>query len=158
MESALNSGDTSWMLISSALVLLMIPGLAFFYGGMVRQKSVLNMLMMVMGALFIVAVLWTLYGYGMAFGVDAEGGGGNSFIGDVSNSIGLGNLIGDDPEAGLPVMIFIAFQAMFACITVGLIAGAIADRARFMAWMVFAAIWATVVYFPVAHWVWAAGK
>jgi Amt family ammonium transporter len=157
METALDTGNTAWLLTSAALVLLMIPGLAFFYGGMVRQKSVLNMLMMVMGALFIVAVLWTFYGYGMAFGVDSAGEGTNSLVGNVSDNIGLTSLITDNPEAGYPAMAFVAFQAMFACITVGLIAGAIADRARFASWMVFAAIWATLVYFPVAHWVWATG-
>lgn len=158
MNSALDTGNTAWLLTSTALVLLMIPGLAFFYGGMVRQKSVLNMLMMVMGALVIVGVLWTFFGYGMAFGTNEAGYPGaedTTFIGSISNNFGLSNLITDDPEASYPLMAFVAFQAMFACITVGLIAGAIADRARFLAWMVFAAVWATLVYFPVAHWVWS---
>ena len=150
MESALNTGNTAWMLTASALVLLMIPGLAFFYGGMVRSKSVLNMLMMIMSALFIVGILWVLFGYSMAFG-DSYGQAG--LLGNVTQFFGLEGLMADDPEAGVPAMAFVAFQAMFACITVGLIAGAIADRTKFSAWLVFAGIWATIVYFPVAHWV-----
>lgn len=150
MESALNTGDTAWMLMAAALVLLMIPGLAFFYGGMVRVKSVLNMMMMIMGALFIVGILWMLYGYSMAFGASYGDAG---LLGNVTEYFGLESLMVDDPEATVPAMIFVAFQAMFACLTVGLIAGAIADRAKFSAWLVFAAIWATLVYFPVAHWV-----
>ena len=150
MESALDTGNTAWMLTASALVLLMIPGLAFFYGGMVRSKSVLNMLMMIMGALFIVGILWVLYGYSMAFG-DSYGQAG--LLGNVTQYLGLEGLMVDDPEAGVPAMAFVAFQAMFACITVGLIAGAIADRTKFSAWLIFAGIWATIVYFPVAHWV-----
>lgn len=150
MESALNTGDTAWMLMAAALVLLMIPGLAFFYGGMVRVKSVLNMMMMIMGALFIVGILWMLYGYSMAFGASYGDAG---LLGNVTQYFGLEGLMVDDPEATIPAMIFVAFQAMFACLTVGLIAGAIADRTKFSAWLVFAAIWATLVYFPVAHWV-----
>ncbi|MFM1965817.1 MAG: ammonium transporter [Actinomycetota bacterium] len=150
MESALNTGDTAWMLMAAALVLLMIPGIAFFYGGMVRVKSVLNMMMMIMGALFIVGILWMLYGYSMAFGASYGQAG---LLGNVTEYFGLEGLMVDDPEASVPAMIFVAFQAMFACLTVGLIAGAIADRTKFSAWLVFAAIWATLVYFPVAHWV-----
>ena len=150
MESALNTGDTAWMLMASALVLLMIPGLAFFYGGMVRVKSVLNMMMMIMGALFIVGILWMIYGYSMAFGASYGNAG---LLGNVTEYFGLEGLMADDPEASVPAMIFVAFQAMFACLTVGLIAGAIADRTKFNAWLIFAAIWATLVYFPVAHWV-----
>ena len=151
-ESALNSGDTAWVLTSAALVLLMLPGLALFYGGMTRSKSVLNMFMMVFGALFLVGALWILYGYSMTF---ADGGG--AFLSSPFELFGLEGLMADDPEASLPTMAFVAFQAMFAAITVALIAGAIADRAKFSAWMVFAGIWATVVYFPVAHWVWSSG-
>ena len=150
MESALDTGNTAWMLTASALVLLMIPGLAFFYGGMVRSKSVLNMLMMIMSALFIVGILWVIYGYSMAFG-DSYGQAG--LLGNVTQYLGLEGLMVDDPEAGVPAMAFVAFQAMFACLTVGLIAGAVADRTKFSAWLIFAGIWATVVYFPVAHWV-----
>ena len=150
MESALNTGDTAWLMISAALVLLMIPGLAFFYGGMVRSKSVLNMLMMVMGAAFVVGVLWVFFGYSMAFG-DSYGQAG--LLGNVTQYFGLEGLMTDNPEAVYPAMAFVAFQAMFACLTVGLIAGAIADRMKYAAWLVFAAVWAVLVYFPVAHWV-----
>ena len=150
-ETALNSGDTAWVLTSAALVLLMLPGLALFYGGMTRSKSVLNMLMMVFGALCMVGVLWILFGYSMTF---AEGGG--PFISNPLTNFGLDGLMTDDPEAALPVMAFVAFQAMFAAITVALIAGSVADRTKFSAWMVFGGVWATLVYFPVAHWVWSA--
>jgi Amt family ammonium transporter len=112
------------------------------------------MLMMVMGALLIVGVLWVAYGYSMTFGDNV---GDVGLVGQPGEFAFLDGLMVDDPEATLPVMAFVAFQAMFACITVGLIAGAIADRTKFSAWMVFAAIWATIVYFPVAHWVWASG-
>ena len=149
-ESALNSGDTAWVLTSAALVLLMLPGLALFYGGMTRSKSVLNMFMMVFGALFLVGTIWILYGYSMTFGT------GGLFAANPFEYFGLEGLMADDPEASLPSMAFVAFQAMFAAITVALIAGAIADRTKFGAWMVFSAIWATIVYFPVAHWVWSA--
>jgi Amt family ammonium transporter len=130
----------------------MIPGLAFFYGGMVRSKSVLNMLMMVMSALFVVGVLWIIFGYSIAFGTS-----NNGLFGNPTEYLGLEGLMADDPEAVLPVMAFVAFQAMFACLTVGLIAGAIPDRMKFGAWIIFGAIWAVIVYFPVAHWVWAPG-
>lgn len=150
MESALNTGDTAWMLVAAAFVLLMIPGLAFFYGGMVRVKSVLNMIMMVMGALFLVGILWMFFGYSMAFGASY---GSTGLLGNVTEFFALEGLMVDDPEATIPAMVFVAFQAMFACLTVGLIAGAIADRTKFSAWMVFAGIWAVLVYFPVAHWV-----
>ena len=149
-ETALNSGDTAWVLTSAALVLLMLPGLALFYGGMTRSKSVLNMLMMVMGALCLVGVLWVLYGYSMTFGA------GGPFVSSPFEFFGLEGLMTDDPEATLPTMAFVGFQAMFAAITVALIAGAVADRMKFSAWLVFGAFWATLVYFPVAHWVWSA--
>ena len=150
-DTALNSGDTAWVLTSAALVLLMLPGLALFYGGMTRSKTVLNMLMMVMGALCLVGVLWVLYGYNMTFGAD-----GGLFFSNPFNDFGLTSLMAEDPEASLPTMAFVAFQAMFASITVALIAGAVADRMKFSAWLVFGGIWATLVYFPVAHWVWSA--
>ncbi|MGY1833551.1 ammonium transporter [Blastococcus sp. SYSU DS0510] len=149
-----NTGDTAWILTSAALVLLMTPGLALFYGGMVRAKSVLNMMMMSFGALALVSVLWVLYGYSIAFG-DSVGGSG--LIGDPAEYFGLAGLMEDTTSeaGGLPAMAFVGFQAVFAIITVALISGAIADRARFGAWMVFVGIWATIVYFPVAHWVFA---
>ncbi|MEY4137245.1 MAG: ammonium transporter, partial [Actinomycetota bacterium] len=154
MQSALDTGNTAWVLTSAAMVLLMIPGLAFFYGGMVRSKSVLNMLMMVMGSLFVVGILWVAFGYSIAFGTDV---GDTGLLGSITENAWLTSLMADAPDAALPAMAFVAFQAMFACITVGLIAGAIADRTKFSAWLIFAALWATLVYFPVAHWVWAAG-
>ncbi|MGD1109413.1 MAG: ammonium transporter [Mycobacterium sp.] len=154
------------MLASSALVLLMTPGLAFFYGGMVRTRSVLNMIMMSISAMGVVTVLWVLYGYSMSFGDDAKWG----IVGKPGDYWGLKGLIGgnavkasgstpatDIPLAGtMPATVFVAFQLMFAIITVALISGAVADRLKFSAWLVFAALWATIVYFPVAHWVFAA--
>ena len=144
------SGDTAWVLTSAALVLLMTPGLALFYGGMVRSKSILNMMMMSFGAIGVVGVLWILYGYSMAFGDDVGGG----LLGDPSEYFGLTKLMAEVPDV-LPATAFVGFQGVFAIITVALISGAIADRARFGTWLVFCAIWATVVYFPVAHWVFA---
>lgn len=152
MDTALNTGDTAWMLTASAMVLLMIPGLAFFYGGMVRAKSVLNMIMMVMGTLFIVGVIWVIFGYSMTFGSDIGG-----LIGDPTEFLGLESLMADNSEAALPIMAFVAFQGMFAALTVGLIAGAVPDRTKFSGWLVFGTLWAILVYFPVAHWVWASG-
>src|SRR5688500_17670626 len=149
----IDSGNTAWILTSSALVLLMTPGLALFYGGMVRAKSVLNMMMMSFGALALISVLWVLYGYSIAFGDDV----GLGLLGSPTEFFGLNGLMEDvtSEEGGLPTMAFVGFQAVFAIITVALISGAIADRAKFGAWMVFAGIWATIVYFPVAHWVFA---
>jgi Amt family ammonium transporter len=151
-ELTTNSGDTAWVLVSAALVLLMTPGLAFFYGGMVRMKSVLNMIMMSFVTMGIVSVLWTLYGYSIAFG-----DGGNGFFGDFS-MVGLGELLNDPVSYNggpylIPGLAFAMFQLMFAIITPALISGAIADRAKFLGWGVFVAVWVSVVYFPVAHWV-----
>jgi Amt family ammonium transporter len=143
----IDSGDTAWILTSAALVLLMTPGLAFFYGGMVRVKSVLNMLMMSFGAIAVVTVLWVLYGFSLAFGPDSFHG----LIGNLDHIGMRGTLLAE--SGTLPMLAFSAFQLMFAIITPALISGAIADRAKFGAWMVFVGIWATVVYFPVAHWV-----
>jgi len=165
-----DTGDTAWMLASAALVLLMTPGLAFFYGGMVRAKGVLNMIMMSVSAMGVVTVLWVLYGYSLAFGNDV-----NNLFGNPTQFWGLRGLIGGnasvavmaDPAAGveavdavniplvgtLPATVFVAFQLMFAIITVALISGAVADRFKFGGWLVFAGLWATFVYFPVAHWV-----
>ncbi|PWJ56388.1 ammonium transporter [Quadrisphaera granulorum] len=146
-----DTGATAWVLTSAALVLLMTPGLALFYGGMVRPKSVLNMMMMSFGSLALIGVLWVLYGYSIAFGQDVGGG----LLGNPTEYLGLKGLMEDttSESGGLPAMAFVAFQAVFAIITVALISGAIADRVKFSTWMVFAGIWATIVYFPVAHWV-----
>ena len=155
-EIVLNSGDTAWILASTALVLLMTPGLAFFYGGMVRTKSVLNMMMMSIITVAIVSVLWVIYGFELAFGHEAD----SPWFGNISFS-GLGSQVNDFANNGgiypIPVLVFAAFQLMFAIITPALISGAVADRAKFSAWAVFVAIWSTVVYFPVAHWVFAFG-
>jgi ammonium transporter, Amt family len=156
-EVVLNSGDTAWILASTALVLLMTPGLAFFYGGMVRTKSVLNMMMMSIITVAIVSVLWVIYGFELAFGHEAN----SPWYGNISFS-GLGSQVNDFANNGgtypIPVLVFAAFQLMFAIITPALISGAVADRAKFSAWAVFVAIWSTVVYFPVAHWVFAFGN
>ena len=143
----MDTGDTAWILASSALVLLMTPGLAFFYGGMVRAKSVLNMMMMSFVALAIVPVLWVLYGYSFAFSP-----GGNGWLGGFDR-LGLQGITAETAYGTIPEYVFVAFQLMFAIITVALISGAIADRAKFGAWAVFVVVWMTVVYFPVAHWV-----
>ncbi|GAB2821822.1 Amt family ammonium transporter [Lentzea nigeriaca] len=149
----MNTGDTAWVLISAALVMLMTPGLAFFYGGMVRSKSVLNMLMMSFISLAVVSVLWVLYGYSLAFGNDLGAG----LLGNFGN-IGLKGVIGQLTGAAdhqTPVLAFVMFQLMFAIITPALISGAIADRAKFWGWTLFIGLWVTIVYFPVAHWVFA---
>ena len=149
----LSPGDTAWMLASSALVLLMTPGLAFFYGGLTRSKSTLNMMMMSFICIFIVSVLWVLFGFKLAFASTSSSG----FFGDFS----FGHL-SDAASAivafggtgtGIPVIVFAAFQLMFAIITPALISGAIADRTKFLSWSIFATLWAIIVYFPVAHWV-----
>ena len=147
----ISAGDTAWVLTSAALVLLMTPGLAFFYGGMVRSKSVLNMMMMSFVTIGIVAVLWVLYGFSVAFGDD-----GNGFWGGLG-SVGLTDVADELAANGgvypIPLLAFAMFQLMFAIITPALISGAIADRAKFTTWAVFVGLWATLVYFPVAHWV-----
>jgi Amt family ammonium transporter len=152
-EVVLNTGDTAWMLISAGLVTLMIPGLALFYGGMVRVKSVLNMMMMSFGALALVFTLWIIFGFSLVFG---DSVGGRGLIGDGSEFFLLKGLDNSAALIGtIPAAVFIAFQGIFAAITVALISGAIADRAKFGAWMFFAGLWATLIYFPVAHWVFA---
>jgi Amt family ammonium transporter len=161
-----NSGDTAWVLASAALVMLMTPGLAFFYGGMVRSRSVLNMLMMNFIALAVVSVLWMLYGFSLSFANDAFGGLVGNFdfaglAGDTATKLAGFVTVATDsaPEVpwpgadAIPLLAFVMFQLMFAIITPALICGAIADRAKFWSWVAFLVIWATVVYFPVAHWV-----
>ena len=147
-----NTGDTAWILTSAALVLLMTPGLALFYGGMVRAQERAEHDDDELRGAGLISVLWVLYGYSMAFGDDVGGG----LLGNPSEYFGLDGPDGGHhqrTQGGLPAMAFVGFQAVFAIITVALISGAIADRAKFGAWMVFAGIWATLVYFPVAHWV-----
>jgi len=147
----LSAGDTAWVLTSTALVLLMTPGLAFFYGGMTRAKSTLNMMMMSFAAIGIVTVLWVVYGYSLAFGDS-----GSALYGAFDLS-GLGSAVNELTNNGgiygIPLLAFAGFQLMFAVITAALISGAIADRAKFLTWGIFVALWVTLVYFPVAHWV-----
>lgn len=146
----MDSGNLAWVIMATALVLLMTPGVAFFYGGLVKAKSVVSMMMLSFGALGLVAVLWVLFGFSMS-SVDAP----TSFAGNPFADFGLSATIADDPTG--ENTIGVAFGATFAIITVALISGAIADRAKFGAWMVFAGVWATLVYFPVAAWVWGGG-
>jgi ammonium transporter, Amt family len=146
----MDTGDTAWMLASTALVMLMVPGLAFFYGGMVRAKSVLNIMMMVMYAMAITTVVWFLWGYSGAFGDDIGGG----LLGG-GESLGLKNITLETLSGTHPTYVFIVFQMLFCVVTIGLVAGAIADRAKFSAWMIFVPLWVTLVYVPIAHWVFA---
>jgi Amt family ammonium transporter len=147
----LNSGDTAWVLASTALVLLMTPGLAFFYGGMTQAKSTLNMMMMSFASICIVSVIWVIYGFSLAFGDS-----GSAWYGAFDLS-GLGSAVGQLTNNGglygIPLLAFAGFQLMFAVITPALISGAIADRTKFLTWGIFVALWVTLVYFPVAHWV-----
>ncbi|CAM3233752.1 ammonium transporter [Stackebrandtia soli] len=147
---SVDTGNTAWVLVSAAMVMLMTPGLALFYGGLTRVTSVVNMMMKSLAALAIVSVLWVLYGYSLAF--DA----GNAVLGGFSE-LGLRGLLDTVNDAGLPDLAFVGFQLMFAIITVALISGAVADRMRFAAWVVFTIVWTSIVYFPVAHWVWGGG-
>ncbi len=150
----INAGDTTWVLISTALVMLMMPGLALFYGGLVRRKNVLSTLMMSFVLLGVIGILWVLYGYSLSFGSDAGG-----FIGGL-NFAGLTN-VGQAPSdiyaTTVPHLSFMMFQGMFAIITVALWTGGIVERAKFSAFLVLAVLWFTVVYCPVAHWVWGDG-
>src|SRR6201985_1540401 len=139
------------MLAATALVLLMTPGLAFFYGGMTRAKSVLNMMMMSWVAIITVTIAWVLYGDSLSFGKVSGFIGGFDYLGE------HGLLNSATRVNGIPDLIFSAFQLTFAVITVALISGAIADRTKFGAWALFTVLWATIVYFPVAHWVWGGG-
>ncbi|MFI2104818.1 ammonium transporter [Isoptericola sp. NPDC019693] len=154
----LDTGATAWMLMSASLVLLMTPGLALFYGGMVRGKSVLNMMMMSFGAIAVIGVVYVLWGWSMSYGADIGGIVGNPF-----DQFGLSGAIYDAAgefvidDFGVPGIVGVGFQATFAIITVALISGAIADRAKFGTWMVFVAVWVTLCYFPMAHMVWGGG-
>ena len=146
----LNTGNTAWVLMSSALVMLMTPGLGLFYGGLVRKKNVLSTLMHSYFILCLITIVWALWGYSLAFG------GTGRFIGNL-DYIGLRD-VGVEPGAtGVPAMVFMFFQMMFAIITVALISGAFAERKNFKAFIVFAILWSTLVYSVVCHWVWAAG-
>ncbi len=150
----INAGDTAWILVSSALVMLMTPGLAFFYGGMVRRKNVLSTIMMSFAILLLVGLLWVVYGYSITFGPDLGG-----IIGSL-NWVFLNN-VGQAPSATyattVPHLAFMIYQAMFAIITVALFTGAVVERMKFSSLMLFAVLWLTLVYAPVAHWVWGSG-
>jgi Amt family ammonium transporter len=148
----INSGDTAWVLASAALVLFMTPGLAIFYGGMVRAKSALNMMMMSFAAIGVTTIIWVLYGYSLTFGT-SQGG----LIGDLSHlglSGTLDQVVGAEGHQ-IPTLAFAMFQLTFAIITVALLSGAIADRAKYGSWVLFVAVWITLVYIPVAHWAFA---
>ncbi len=151
---SISSGDTAWILISSALVMLMTPGVALFYGGMVRRKNVLSTLMMSFAALGLVGMLWILYGYSLSFGPDIGG-----LLGRL-DFIGLRG-VGQEPSpvyaSTVPHLAFMVFQGMFAIITVALITGAVVERIKFGSLLFFSALWLTFVYAPVAHWVWGDG-
>jgi ammonium transporter, Amt family len=167
VKPVLNTGDTAWMLVSSALVLLMIPGLALFYGGMVRQKNVLSTMMHSLVAMGIVGVQWAVVGYSLAFAPDM---GGMGLVGDFSKFMLNGLIIMKDAASGavefalfqnytkepgaIPELVFAMYQCMFAMITVALISGAMAERVKFSAYCIFILLWTTLVYDPLAHWVW----
>lgn len=148
----MDQGNTAFILLAAALVLLMTPGLAFFYGGLVKAKSVISMMMMSFGAMGLIGVLWVLYGYAIAFPATDAGVTNVPWAIDF-NELGLSGVLETPEGAAYPPLAFVAFQATFAIITVALVSGAIADRAKFGSWMVFAFLWSTIVYFPVASWV-----
>ncbi|WP_433084280.1 ammonium transporter [Dactylosporangium sp. CA-052675] len=160
-EATIDTGHTAWLLVSTALVLLMTPGLALFYGGLNRSKGVLNMMMMSFSTIGLVSVLWLFYGFSASFGSDTAGG----LFGDLGQYFGSKTYIdqmwgatADNASGiGIPTYVFMVFQMTFAVITVALISGAISDRAKFGGWLLFAFGWATLVYFPVAHNVWGGG-
>lgn len=145
-----DSGDTAWMLVSAAFVMLMTPGLALFYGGMVRAKNVLNMLMQSFVALGVVTVVWILWGYSLAFGPGGKWLGSLAWMG----LQGVGTAPNADYAATLPHQVYMIYQMMFAIITPALMSGAIAERMKFSTYVVFMVLWTTLVYCPVAHWVW----
>jgi ammonium transporter, Amt family len=145
----MNQADTAWMLISTALVLLMTPALAFFYGGLVRSKNALNTMMMSFISLGFVGVLWAVIGYSLAFAP------GNNWVGDASRAFLNG--VGLEPQGTIPHYLFMSYQGTFAIITAALISGAIVERMRFSAYVLFISLWAVVVYSPIAHWVWGGG-
>ena len=151
--ATLVAGDTAWVLVSTALVLVMVPGLACFYGGLTRNRAVLNTMVMSFGALAVVSVFWVVAGYSLAFSK------GSSWLGDLA-WIGLRG-VGADPNptysAGVPHVLYAAYQMMFAGITVALISGAVVERMRFSAFLLFSLLWGALVYAPLAHWVWADG-
>jgi len=149
-----NTGDTAWMIVSTALVMLMTPGLAFFYGGLVRRKNVLSIMMQCFILVGVISIQWVLFGYSLAFGPDHGGViGGLSWV--ALHNVGL--TPNPDYAATIPHQLFMVFQMMFAVITPALIIGAFAERMKFSAFLIFSLLWATIVYDPMAHWVWGMG-
>ncbi len=146
---ALAGADIAWMLVATALVLLMTPGLAFFYGGLVRAKNALNTMMMSLGALAGAGLAWALAGYSLAFAA------GNDLLGGLGHALLAG--IGLEPRGAIPHLLFFAYQGTFAVITVALVSGAVAERMRFGPWLAFSALWTLAVYAPICHWVWGGG-
>jgi len=157
-----DTGNTAWLLLSSALVLLMTPGLALFYGGLNRSKGTLNMMMMSFSCIGLISVLWALYGFTLAFGTNSSTG-FNKILGSFTQYAGTGtSFIGEEWKVagtgtGIPTYVVLAFQMMFAIITVALISGSLSDRLKFGGWVLFAIGWFTIVYVPVAHWIWGGG-
>lgn len=152
MDTAAIAGNTAWVLTAVVAVALMLPGLALFYGGMVSRRTTMNMMLMVLGSFCVVGVLWVAFGYSVVFG-DSIGGLG--LLGNPAEYAGLGQLLTAPEDAALPPLALAALHLMFAGLTAGIVAGAAADRMKFGAWLVFAGAWAALVYFPVAHWVFA---
>ena len=147
-----DSGHTAWMLMSTALVLFMTPGLAFFYGGLVRGRNAISTISLSFVSMAVASIVWVLWGYSIAFG---DGGDLNAFVGDLSH-IGLAG-IGLEDGGAIPDLLFVAFQMMFAIITPALITGAVVERFKFTTYIVFLVLWLTLVYAPICHWVWAEG-
>jgi Amt family ammonium transporter len=158
----IDTGNTAWLLLSSALVLLMTPGLALFYGGLNRSKGTLNMMMMSFSCIGLISVLWALYGFSLAFGTNSSSG-VNKILGSFTQYAGTGTSFANEiwqvggAGIGIPTYVVMAFQMMFAIITVALISGALSDRLKFGGWVLFAFGWFTLVYVPVAHWIWGGG-
>ena len=150
--SEISSGDTAWMLASAALVMLMLPGLALFYAGMVRRKNVLSSMMHSFTALGVVTIIWVAFGYSMAFGTSLGG-----FVGNPFEKFLLLGITKETASGSIPELVFMIFQGMFAIITPALISGAIAERVKFTAYVWFIALWVVLVYCPLAHWVWGGG-
>ncbi|MFZ1984952.1 MAG: ammonium transporter [Desulfatitalea sp.] len=151
-DATINNGDTAWMIVSTALVMMMTPaGLALFYGGLARYKNLLNTYAMTFAAYCLASVVWVVWGYSLAFGPDKAGiiGGLDYFL---LNGIGVGSIQGTIPQ-----YVFVMFQMTFAGITLALVIGSVVDRLKFSAWLIFALLWVTLVYCPVAHWVWGGG-
>jgi Amt family ammonium transporter len=152
--ATINSGDTAWMLISSALVLLMIiPGLALYYAGMVRAKNALSTMMQVFAVVCVGSIVWFTFGYSLAFG---DGGDNNAWIGDLSKAF-LAGMMPADVKGTIPEVLFVMFQMTFALITPAIIIGGFAERMKFSAVLIFSALWIALVYVPIAHWVWGGG-